>query len=148
MDAHAHDHIEADPLLAGDEFEDSDRGSVDFTPIESNAYANAGHTKQTRRIFTSRIQARKTSTIVTLLALLMFAVTTSAMMYIIPMFRLMEDAVCHVHYGKELSEPIEERLCKIDDVQKYFAYLGGWSSMISSVVGLVAALPYGVLADR
>jgi hypothetical protein len=78
----------------------------------------------------------------------MFTITTSGMLVLIPIFRLMEDAVCHLYYEKGMPEPIEERLCKVDGVQKRLAYLGGLSAMISSIVGMVATLPYGVLADR
>ncbi|KAK3321784.1 general substrate transporter [Apodospora peruviana] len=96
----------------------------------------------------SRFQARKPSTIILLLAVMMFAITTSGMLIMIPLFRLMEDALCHVYYQKDPSEPIDERLCKVDGVQSELAYLGGWGAMLGSLVGMVAALPYGVLADR
>ena len=83
-----------------------------------------------------------------LLAVLMFTLTTSGMLMLIPILRLMEDAICHVHYGKSRWEPIEERLCKVDGVQKELAYLGGIAAMIGSTVGLIATLPWGVVADR
>ncbi|KAK0609971.1 major facilitator superfamily domain-containing protein [Bombardia bombarda] len=98
--------------------------------------------------FLSRFQARRPATIIALLAIVLFAVITSAMMIMIPMFRLMEDALCHVYYHKDPSEHIDERECKVDSVQSELAFLGGWGALISSLVSMVAALPYGVLADR
>ena len=133
------DHIEAEPLLAGEEQEDG----------QSAEYSETQRRQKTpRRCLTSRLQAKKPSTIITLLALLMFSVALSGLLFLVPMFRLMEDAICHVHYEKELSEPIEEKLCKVDEVQKYLAYLGGWSALLNSIIGMIAVLPYGVMADR
>lgn len=150
-DDHEHDHgfdpdrIEAEPLLAAEE-----RDSIDI--CESPAGPDQSHESHTRhharRGCASRFQAQNRTTIVVLLAFLMFTVTTSGMLILIPIFRLMEDAICHLYYDKGMFEPIEERLCKVDGVQKKLAYLGGLSAMISSIVGLVATLPYGVLADR
>jgi len=59
----------------------------------------------------------------------------------------MEEAVCHAYYGKDPSEPINESQCKVDGVQGELAFLGGWATLVNSLVGIVAALPYGVLAD-
>jgi hypothetical protein len=151
MNAHEHDHddFESEPLLAGEE-----RDSLDDTPRWSPTQPDPGqghpsheNKKHGWRGF-ARFQAQKRTTVVVLLAVLMFAVVTSGMLFMIPIFRLMEDAVCHLHYDKPASEPIEERLCKVDGVQKELAFLGGVGAMINSLVGLVATLPYGVLADR
>jgi hypothetical protein len=143
MSAHEDDFIEAEPLLTAEE-----RDSFD-TPDETPSEPDTGHHQNHgRRGFLARFQAKKRKTIIALLAVLMFIMVTSGMLILIPIFRLMEDAICHIHYGKPRSEPIEERLCKVDGVQKELAYLGGISAMINSIVGLIATLPYGVLADR
>jgi len=145
MSAHHHDRIEAEPLLAGEE-----RDSIDISenPAEPDQSHEPHSRKHGRRGCAAHFQAQKRTTIVVLLAVLMFTITTSGMLVLIPIFRLMEDAVCHLYYEKGMPEPIEERLCKVDGVQKRLAYLGGLSAMISSIVGMVATLPYGVLADR
>ncbi|GAB1318260.1 General substrate transporter [Madurella fahalii] len=142
MTADEDDRIEAEPLLAGDE-----RASLEVPEIHADSNNGFG-VKSRRRSITSRFQVQKRTTIVALLAILMFTITTSGLMILVPMFRLMEDAICHAYYDKDRSEPIEEQLCKVDGVQKELAFLGGWAAMINSVVGLIAALPYGVLADR
>jgi hypothetical protein len=146
MNAHGDDSdfIEAEPLLTAEE-----RDSFDTTPDETSSEPNtAHHEHHGRRGCAARFQAKKRKTIIALLALLMFIMVMSGMLILIPIFRLMEDAICHIHYDKPRSEPIEERLCKVDGVQKELAYLGGISAMINSIVGLIATLPYGVLADR
>lgn len=154
------DMIEGEPLLAGEE-----RDSFDFDETPTSTAATTAATSPTasetdgahqahayqkpgRRGFLARFQARKRKTVIALLAVLMFSITTSGMLILIPIFRLMEDAVCHLHYDKPRSEPIEEQLCKVDGVQKELAFLGGIGAMLNSVVGLLSTLPYGVLADR
>lgn len=152
--------VEGEPLLAGEE-----RGSFDIdetpaatavtTAATSPAASETDGTHQAhafrkhgRRGFFARFQARKRKTVVVLLAVLMFSIATSGMLILIPIFRLLEDAVCHLHYEKPRSEPIEEQLCKVDGVQQELAFLGGIGAMLNSVVGLLSTLPYGVLADR
>ncbi|KAK4101299.1 general substrate transporter [Parathielavia hyrcaniae] len=139
------DAIEGEPLLAAEQ--DSERDSIDTV---RRTDPDSGHNQRHGRLqgFAARFQAKKRRTIIILLTLLMFTLVTSGMLILLPVFRLMEDAVCHEHYGKPRTEPIEERLCKVDGVQKELAYLGGISAMLNSVIGLIATLPYGVLADR
>lgn len=131
------ERIEAEPLLAAGEPE-----------IPADSDDEAGTRPPPRRSITSRFQAQRPSTIVVLLAILMFTLATSGLMILVPMFRLLEDAICHAYYEKDRAEPIEERLCKVGGVQKELAFFGGWAAMINSLVGLIAALPYGVMADR
>jgi hypothetical protein len=143
------DGFEAEPLLAEEERDSSD---IEFpeseTPPASEQQPGFQHKKHGRHGLFSRLRPRKRTPVVVLLAVLMFTLTTSGMLMLLPIFRLMEDAICHVHYGKSRWEPIEERLCKVDGVQKELAYLGGIAAMISSTVGLIATLPWGVVADR
>lgn len=150
MSARAGDDFEAEPLLAGGERDSTDNN--DNCQNTTSASENQSHTHHRkshgRHGALFRFQAQKRTTIVALLSTIMFAVTTSGMLFLIPIFRLMEDAVCHVHYKKPRSEPIEERLCKVEAVQKELALLGGAAAVINTVVGLVSTLPYGVLADR
>ncbi len=154
MSPHVHDRDdrddlnEAEPLLTVEERDSAEIEIAESPDSEPDRRHDRRSRKHARRGFAARFQAQRRSTVVVLLAVLMFGLTTSGMLILIPMFRLVEDAVCHLHYGKPLSEPIEERLCKIDEVQKELAYLGGLSAMINSIVGVIATLPYGVLADR
>lgn len=70
------------------------------------------------------------------------------MLILTPIFRLIEDTACHSFYHLPPTEPIDEHLCKIDEVQGPLAYLGGLSALLGAVFNMVAALPYGLLADR
>lgn len=96
-----------------------------------------------------RFQARNPSTIIWLLSAAMFVFTASGMMVMVPMFRLMEDAICRAYFKVPPGAgPIDEAQCKGDQVQSELAWLGGVGTMLASIIGMVAALPYGVLADR
>lgn len=155
--------VEARPLLSAEEEEDiRQRGSHQQhldDDIEGKRYhgLSNGHTSGSGvkplargRISTllHRFQARKPATIIWLLSAAMFVFTASGMMIMVPMFRLMEDAICHTYYKKPPGVEIEEAKCKGDEVQSELAWLGGIATMLGSVIGVVAALPYGVLADR
>ncbi|KAM7192584.1 general substrate transporter [Naviculisporaceae sp. PSN 640] len=155
--------VEARPLLSAEEEEDirqrgGHSGNQD-DDIEGKRYhgLNNGHLPGTGakhvprgRIsaLLHRFQARKPTTIIWLLSAAMFVFTASGMMVMVPMFRLMEDAICHTYYKKSPGEKIEEAKCKVDEVQSELAWLGGIATMLGSVIGMIAALPYGVLADR
>ncbi|KAK4663764.1 uncharacterized protein QC763_503050 [Podospora pseudopauciseta] len=134
--------IEAEPLLSLE-----DEQAADAIYYQHTRSKPAQQPPQWHRII-ARFQVQSSGSIILLLSLLTFAIVTSGMMYMIPMFRLLEDAFCHLYYDKDPSESIDEHMCKVDGVQKELALLGGISAMINSLVGVVAALPYGVLADR
>ncbi|KAL5612924.1 hypothetical protein BROUX41_003999 [Berkeleyomyces rouxiae] len=86
----------------------------------------------------------------TLLAIcvLKLAMTLSTTMVMLPMLRLMEDAVCHQERGDTSRGLLDEKLCKTGRVQARLGYLVGWQQVAEGVVSIVAAMPYGVLADR
>ncbi|KAK6218958.1 major facilitator superfamily transporter [Colletotrichum tabaci] len=93
-------------------------------------------------------RVRSPRAIILLLALLKFALTWKGMLLMMPLMRLIEDDICHKHYGRDPSELIPEMECKVDEVQKDLAWLGGWESLIGAVVNMLVAFPYGVLSDR
>ncbi|KAI0433112.1 MFS general substrate transporter [Xylaria sp. FL1042] len=72
----------------------------------------------------------------------------SGMIVVIPAARLAEDIFCRRHYGRVDSDPIDEELCKADEIQSSMAWIFGLSMSLGTVVGLVVMIPYGVLADR
>ncbi|KAK0658491.1 major facilitator superfamily domain-containing protein [Cercophora samala] len=135
--------IEAEPLLSL-----QDEQATTNANHDQHAHPKPPHQPQQWYRIVTRFQVQSSGSIILLLSTLTFAIVTSGMMYMIPMLRLIEDALCHLYYDKDPSEPIEEHMCKVDGVQKELALLGGISAMINSLVGVVAALPYGVLADR
>ncbi|KAI1129768.1 MFS general substrate transporter [Nemania abortiva] len=83
---------------------------------------------------------------VTCIALFLWVLSGTIVM--VPAARLVEDIFCRRHYGRVDSDPIDERLCKADDIQASMAWVFGLSLALGTVVGLVVVVPYGVLADR
>lgn len=150
MNPHDRDSLEGEPLLAAEERDtiDLDSGETLPGPNRRDSFHSGDDGKPGPGGLAARFGAQKRTTVLALLALLTFILTTSGMLFFVPIFRLMEDAVCHIHYGKPKSEPIEERLCKVEAVQKELAFLGGVGAVFNSVVSLLTTLPYGVLADR
>ncbi|KAI1810316.1 MFS general substrate transporter [Poronia punctata] len=78
----------------------------------------------------------------------------SGMIAMVPSARIAEDIFCRRYYNynnkneNENENPIEESKCKLDEIQSSMAWLFGLEMAISGFVGLVAVLPFGVLADR
>lgn len=82
----------------------------------------------------SRYQVSSPKAIVGLVSLIIFFMALSGTMSLIPMGRLIEDAICRKYYGS--SEPVDERLCKVDEVQTELAWLGGLYVVIDSAIGM------------
>ncbi|KAL7790899.1 major facilitator superfamily domain-containing protein [Trichoderma ceciliae] len=101
-----------------------------------------------RTIKAARWQAKSAKTIVRTLAFLEFIIIGSGMLLLIPLYRLIEDSVCHVYYGDDSLDMIEEMKCKTDEVQARMAYLLGWLGLFHSIMSLLTTFPFGMLADK
>ncbi|KAK0645422.1 major facilitator superfamily domain-containing protein [Cercophora newfieldiana] len=89
------------------------------------------------------------SVVILLVAFIIFTQSTSGALAAVPLTRLLEDAICRRYYSNRSDKvPIDEGRCKVDEVQSDLAYLNGFLSALEAVVGLLVALPYGVLADK
>lgn len=73
--------------------------------------------------------------ILILATVIKFAVTLSGMMIMLPFLRVLEDLFCHRHYGDSSPGFIEEKKCKVPEVQQDLAYLMGWLMLVTAVVG-------------
>lgn len=93
-------------------------------------------------------RARSPRAVILMLALLKFAITSSGMLLMMPIIRLIEDHICRRHFHLGQADLLPEMQCKVDEVQKALAWLGGWQSLVSAVVNMLVAFPYGVLSDR
>ncbi|KAH6611284.1 hypothetical protein Trco_001304 [Trichoderma cornu-damae] len=93
-------------------------------------------------------QVKSTKAIVRTLVLLEFVIVGSGMLLLIPLYRLIEDSVCHVSYADDSLDMIDEMKCKTDDVQARMAYLLGWLGLFNSIMSLLTAFPFGMLADK
>lgn len=87
------------------------------------------------RIRASRWQAKSPGMIILLVAVIKFCIVVSGMMIMLPVYRLIEDAICHVHYEDDSLDMIEEMKCKVDEVQSRLAVLLGWLGTSSSIIG-------------
>ncbi|KAI8714564.1 MFS domain-containing protein [Fusarium sp. LHS14.1] len=106
------------------------------------------HTEPTPSYRFSRWGIHSPRRIVILVALIKFSVVLSGMLLFLPFARILEDMMCHVHYQDTSSEIIDEMKCKVDEVQARLGYFYGWNSLLSSIVGLMVAFPYGMMSDK
>ncbi|KAL7275200.1 hypothetical protein RUND412_001879 [Rhizina undulata] len=90
-----------------------------------------------------------------LCALLVFVLDFSEYLRIASKTRLYELGACRDYYllhdpGKVDARTgfVEERCCKVEEVQGRLAMLKGWAMFFDGVPALLVAVPYGILADR
>ncbi|POR39544.1 Uncharacterized protein TPAR_00264 [Tolypocladium paradoxum] len=84
------------------------------------------------------------------LAFNIFCSAAAGSLVAVPITKLLEDNLCRRHYARfqDGAGAIDERLCKVEQVQSQLAWLTGALDSFEAVVGVIVALPYGVLADR
>ncbi|KAI1378591.1 MFS general substrate transporter [Hypoxylon crocopeplum] len=89
-------------------------------------------------------------TIVNLLCVISFIVSCSNGFTVIPETRILEDVVCRKYYGltESTGVPIDEQLCKENAIQEKVAFIIAIQSSVDAIVGFLAALPWGLAADR
>ncbi|UKZ72911.1 hypothetical protein TrVFT333_000548 [Trichoderma virens FT-333] len=96
----------------------------------------------------ARWQVKTPKAAVRMFAFLEFMIVFSGMLLMMPVYRLIEDTVCHVSYGDDSLDIIDEMKCKTDDVQARMAYLLGWLGLFNSIMSLLTTFPFGMLADK
>ncbi|KAM3504821.1 hypothetical protein MY11210_008200, partial [Beauveria gryllotalpidicola] len=130
-----------------------------LTPEEAAAAAPAApaaaeHVSATTTPFRPRIRAarwwqvRSPRRIILLVAFVKFCIICSGLMLMLPVFRLVEDAICHGVLDDASPGLLDEMTCKDDGVQARLATFMGWSGLVSSIVTLVTAFPFGAMSDR
>lgn len=95
-------------------------------------------------------RAHSPSTIVNLIYLYVLVVSATGGFQNIPMTRIYEDILCRAYYGKppDSAEPIDEGECKMDSLQSELAYLFAVLEALTAGISCLAALPWGIAADR
>ncbi|KAI1353636.1 major facilitator superfamily domain-containing protein [Xylaria sp. FL0043] len=95
-------------------------------------------------------KAEKPGTIVFILCVVIFVGSASSGFQNMPMTRIFEDILCRQYYDQIHShnEPIDEDMCKVDAIQSKLAYLFAIMSSLNAGVSVLAALPWGIAADR
>ncbi|OAQ97610.1 hypothetical protein LLEC1_04226 [Akanthomyces lecanii] len=93
-------------------------------------------------------QVRSPRIIILLVAFSKFCIVCSGMMLMVPLFRLIEDAICHGVFADTTPGLLDEMKCKDDEVQRRLATFLGWSGLVGSIVTLVTSFPFGAMSDR
>lgn len=88
----------------------------------------------TKRIAGAKWQIHSPTQIVLLLSVIKFLIVASGMLIVVPLYRLIEDMLCHVYYEDDSNDIIDEMECKVDEVQAKLAYMLGWFALLSSVI--------------
>ncbi|RWA11541.1 hypothetical protein EKO27_g3586 [Xylaria grammica] len=95
-------------------------------------------------------KAQKPGTIVFILCVVIFIGSASSGFQNMPMTRIFEDILCRQYYDRIHSHegPIDEDMCKVDAIQSKLAYLFAITSSLNAGVSVLAALPWGIAADK
>jgi hypothetical protein len=89
------------------------------------------------------------NTIVNLICAIILVASSATGSATIPLTRLVENAVCHRFYQMQsYDDPIDEKQCKADAIQSHVAFVFASVSICEAVMGFLAALPWGIVADR
>lgn len=87
-------------------------------------------------------------------AVFLILFTMADLLKYVAVVRLLELGVCreyHREHDPSLVDDnsyVQERLCKLAEVQQRLAHLRGYYSALDSVVGLVLTVPYGLVVGR
>ncbi|KAH8668752.1 major facilitator superfamily domain-containing protein [Xylariales sp. PMI_506] len=153
------------PLLGGYDNNDDDIGDHD------NVLSSGGKRKTNKPLLRRlrrawswwpRLQLKQPRHIALLTCLSIFLWVLSGSMAIIPATRVAEDVFCRRFYERQQGGPggsvsavmssgdgdIPEERCKNPEIQSQMAYLFSFTFTLDSLVGLLVAFPFSVLADR
>lgn len=93
------------------------------------------------------------NTIIVILAAIILCAAGSGALQQMATTRVFEDIFCRQYYADKteikLGEgPIDEMLCKEDEIQSRLSYLLAVASSVDAIVGCICALSWGAAADR
>lgn len=99
---------------------------------------------------------RRETKIILCVLCLQFLISFAKHIIEVPTIRLFEIAICNRYYrdvqviGQSISKgtQVDERRCKIVQIQNELAFLVGWRFAFDALPGLLTALVYGRVADR
>lgn len=81
----------------------------------------------------ARWQIHSPRHIVLLASFAKFCVSCTGTMLIVPLFRLIEDTLCHAHFEDDSGGLLDEMKCKEDAVQARLATLLGWTGLANAI---------------
>ncbi|KAF1366135.1 hypothetical protein EJ07DRAFT_161171 [Lizonia empirigonia] len=101
-----------------------------------------------------RVTSRKSKRSIQPLILLLILVHLSAVLYALPLNRVIELRLCQEHYERHDSGlipqdgAIPEKLCKIDEVQRRLAWLQGVMETTIVVCDFLVTIPFSFIAEK
>lgn len=112
----------------------SDDGTDPSSPLDLEAASGAAWASDAAP---ARRRWRVTSPRGTLIlaTIVKFAITLTGTMVMLPVFRVLEDVFCRRHFQDTSPGFIEEKRCKVAEVQQDLAYLMGWLMVVTGLVG-------------
>ncbi|KAI8626240.1 MFS general substrate transporter [Xylariaceae sp. FL1651] len=148
--------------LAGNErYHDNDNAeTTEQTPLvpkgpnPGSVHASASGNRERADSIASLASAvpkvRRPGTIVSILCGIILVAASQGGFQNIPMTRIFEDILCRQYYDQIRSrdEPIDEEMCKVDAIQSQLAYLFAIMASLNAGISCLAALPWGIAADR
>ncbi|KAI1111171.1 major facilitator superfamily domain-containing protein [Nemania sp. NC0429] len=93
---------------------------------------------------------RSPRTAFAILCFMIFLVCAQGGFYNMSLTRIFEDILCRQYYDQIHSkdEPIDETMCKHPAIQSKLAYLFAILESFNAALGITAALPWGIMADK
>lgn len=128
------DFDENEPLLDEHEDEESHAAAADPNARSDDTDVPDEPLPSRPRIKAKRWQVKTPRNIVLMAATMKFCLVSSGMLILIPLFRLIEDAMCHVYYEDDSADIIEEMKCKVDGVQTKLSSTLGWLGLVNSLM--------------
>ncbi|GAP88571.1 putative major facilitator superfamily transporter [Rosellinia necatrix] len=94
--------------------------------------------------------AQKPNSVLVILCLIVFVYSASSGFQNMSATRIFEDILCRQYYGqiRGTDEPIDEEMCKVDAIQSKLAYLFAIQASLNAGASVLAALPWGIAADK
>lgn len=115
----------------------TDEAAADDTLSDSD---HAEEAPRPRLLRAARWQVRSPRMIILLVAFSKFCIVCSGMLLLVPLFRLIEDAICHGYFEDTTPDLLDEMKCKADGVQARLATFLGWSGLVGSIVSTLILL--------
>lgn len=162
-DHHGHDYNATDAAVGGRAEQDrllgepeAEADAAPLPPLPRQRRQRPGHrtafsTTSIRSIASIHVpKVHDGDTIVNLLCAVLLVASSAGGFFVIPMTRLVEDAVCHQHYEQmqSVDSPIDETMCKLEGIQSKVAFIFAMYELVQAICGFVAAFPWGIAADR
>ncbi|KAI3325438.1 MFS general substrate transporter [Xylariaceae sp. AK1471] len=118
-----------------------------------STWASSGFQRRLSSIASLAVpKSQSPNSIIAILCIVIFVGSASAGFQHMSMTRIFEDILCRQYYDQIRSngsdEPINEAMCKVDAIQSELAYLFAVMFSLNAGFSVLAALPWGIAADR